>query len=118
RDGKVAGSEERHRLGDRSLQGLAIRHVGLQNDRAPAEGAYLGGRLLRRLPVAAVVDRHVGPLASELEYDTPTDAPATSGHECRLAVELSHLTGSPGRCRAASLPAPDMARRQPCRHPT
>src|SRR5262249_27893609 len=90
RHGDVEVAEELDRVRDRLLDLLPLGDVRLQDRRAPPETADVGRGLLRRVPIPAVIDRHVGALARELEDDAASDAATTTRHERRFAVELPH----------------------------
>ena len=78
--GDVEPPEFADHAADHLLDGLVVRHVGLECQRPTPEAADLFGGRFGLVGVRVVIDRHVGPGLGQTNGDSAADPAAAPGH--------------------------------------
>ena len=74
-----------------AVDGRGLCEIGLERQRAPAEGANFGCSRFGFCVPITIDERHLGAAARELETHRAPDAAAAAGHQRLFVLEIAHL---------------------------
>jgi hypothetical protein len=106
-DEDVDGAEAVQRIGDEAVPCGDIANIHRRRERDAAGGGYVRGDLIG----AFDVDQHDrSAVLGKLLRRRPADAVARAGHDCHLAIEVSHVARVLWKVRRGSAPRGRAAR--------